>query len=131
LFQLLYWCVMFENIVLQWIILKWVKWKVIKMCLCSNWTVCVKQNTNVRLSGECSWSCLLAGRVVLPVVRAVKTEAWAKSRMKLNSCAHPQKQRLVGGYVHTFCLTWFLYFLWHLGISQVQGWSHFMRAMTS
>jgi hypothetical protein len=52
---------------------------------------------------------LVDRRVVVPVLSAVKTEARAKLWLKLNSCYHPQKQRIGSGYVCTVLFPSYLY----------------------
>jgi hypothetical protein len=123
--------VVFENMLLQWIILKCVRWKVKKLCLCSNWTVYVKHDMNVQPSEECAWSRLVARRVVLPAVHAVKTETWVRSGMKLNSCADPQKQKIGRWYVCMFFISLVSLFFVTPGRFPGAGWSHFMWGMSS
>jgi len=63
---------------LQCMMLEFVRLRMIKLCLCSNWTVCVKQHTNLQLLQDCALSSVERSLVV-PVLPAMKTEAWPKS----------------------------------------------------
>jgi len=69
----------------------------------------VKHNANLWLLEDCALSCLMDRSVV--VLGAVKAEAWAKSWVKLNSCAHPQKQRNWRGYYEFFISIFFFLLL--------------------
>jgi hypothetical protein len=113
--------VMFENIILQWIILKCVRWKVIKLCLCSNWTVYVKHDMKRAAIGR---MCVkLFGGQKGGVASGACCEDWNMSQVTdevKQLCSSTKTENWVVVCIYSL-FPYFIYFLWLLGISQVQG----------
>ena len=88
----------------------------------------MKHHVNLWLLEGCALSCLLDRRVA--VLHAVEGRLKHEPRMKLNSCAHPQKQRICRRHVCIFISMIYISFVTS-GTFPGAGWLHFVQGMSS